>query len=116
MTKRANLSPAFGSDLLLRSVAELRELFEKLEGRLTDQNQDDFSHLFKGAKKLESLLGQSEDGDNSHDLMNALAAIKGYAEMLQEDITGFSSELDDTFSRLLKAADTAQRTGVNEPS
>ena len=27
MTNNANLSPAFGSDLLLRSVAELRELY-----------------------------------------------------------------------------------------
>ena len=116
MTKRANLSPAFGSDLLLRSVAELRKLFGNIKGRLTDQNQDDFSRLFEGAKKLESLLSQNQDSESSHDLMNALTAIKGYAEMLQEDISGLSSELDDTFSRLLKAVDTAQSIDVNESS
>ena len=116
MTDNPNPSPAFGSDLLLRSVAELRELFDRLAKDFDEQNKDDFHHMFDGAKKLESLLDHDNEGDNTHDLMNALAAIKGYAEMLQEDVSGLSGELDDTFSRLLKAVDTAQGIGSSGPS
>ena len=116
MIDSTNPSPAFGSDLLLRSVAELRELFDRFATDFDEQNKDDFSHLFAGAKKLEALLDHDNEGDNTHDLMNALAAIKGYAEMLQEDIGNVSSELDDTFLRLLKAVDTAQGIGSSGPS
>jgi len=116
VTDNANQSPAFGSDLLLRSVAELRELFERHNADFDEQNKDDFAHLFQGAKNLEALLDHSHEGDNTHDLMNALAAIKGYAEMLQEDLASLPGELDDTFSRLLKAVDTAQGVGVGQPS
>ena len=111
MSNNANQNPAFGSDLLLRAIAELRELFDRLVDSFNEQNLDDFDHLFKGARNLEALLAHSSDDDNNHDLMNALAAIKGYTEMLQEDITGLSGELDDTFARLLKTVDTAQ--GIN---
>ena len=116
MTNNANLSPAFGSDLLLRSVAELRELYGIFSDKINQQNQDDFAHLFQGAKKLESLLNPDQQGDNTHDIMNALAAIKGYAEMLQEDVANLSDELNDTFTRLLKAVDTAQGGDVDESS
>jgi class 3 adenylate cyclase len=116
VTNNANPSPAFGSDLLLRSVAELRELYGRFSDEINEQSQDDFAHLFQGAKKLESLLGPDQQGDNTHDIMNALAAIKGYAEMLQEDIANLSDELNDTFSRLLKAADTAQGIGTTVSS
>ena len=61
MTDNANQSPAFGSDLLLRSVAELRELFERHNADFDEQNKDDFAHLFQGAKKLESLLDHSHE-------------------------------------------------------
>ena len=116
MTSNSNQSPAFGSDLLLRSVAELRELFDGLSPRLDEQNTDDFVHLFKGARKLETLLAPDLADDNTHELMNVLAAIKGYAEMLQEDLASLSGELNDTLTRLLKAVDTAQGIGGSEPS
>ena len=64
MTNNANLSPAFGSDLLLRSVAELRELYGRFSDEINEQNRDDFAHLFQGAKKLESLLDPDQQGDN----------------------------------------------------
>ncbi len=111
MSNNANQNPAFGSDLLLRAIAELRELFDRLADSFNEQNLDDFDHLFKGARNLEALLDNDTEDDNTHDLMNALAAIKGYTEMLQEDVTGLSGELDDTFARLLKTIDTAQ--GIN---
>ncbi len=108
MTTDPNQSPAFGSDLMLRSIAELRKLFEKLTLEIDEQSKDDFSHLFQGAEKLQALLAHDHEGDNTHDLMNALAAIKGYAEILREDLAGRPGELDDTLARLLKAVDTAQ--------
>ena len=47
--------------------------------------------------------------------MNALAAIRGYAEMLREDIGDAFQELDDTLSRLLKAVHTAHTGAYEEP-
>ena len=108
MTSSSNQTPAFGSELLLHSIVELRELFDKFADEFEDQSKDDFSHLFQGAKKLEALLGDKHETDNTHDLMNALAAIKGYAEMLQEDADQLPAGLDDALSRMLKAVDTAQ--------
>ena len=114
MTDNDNQSPAFGSDLLLRSIAELRDLYGKIAADVEEQSREDFDHLFLGAKKLESLLGHDKEGDSTHDIMNALAAVKGYAEMLLEDVADQSSELNDTLCRLLKATDTAQGIGTGE--
>jgi len=115
VTDSANPSPAFGSDLLLHSVAELREIFDRVSADLNEQNKDDVAHLFQGAKKLETLLAPGQAENNTHDIMNALAVVKGYAEMLQEDIAGLSGDLDDTLTRLLKAVDTAQGVGSTKP-
>jgi len=110
VTGNSNQTKTFGGELLLRSIAEVRKLFDQFSGEIEDQGRDDFSHLFQGAAKLEALLGEKGGKDNRHDLMNALAAIKGYAEMLQEDTDQLPADLDDALSRLLKAADSAQGT------
>jgi class 3 adenylate cyclase len=95
------------SDILLRSVAELREAYDQLLNELAPEAVEDFSRLFAATARMESLIAPSATGDNNHDLMNALGAIRGYAEMLQEDLGGQFSSLNDSFSRLLKAVHTA---------
>ncbi len=96
------------SDILLHCVAELRNCQQQLSEDLSPESTEDFSHLFDATARLEALLANDmDDGDNRHDLMNALAAIRGYAEMLQEDLGGEIETLNETFSRLLDAINTA---------
>ena len=48
-------SAALWSELLLRSMAELRELFAALGEQLEQASADDFSHLFEGAANCQAL-------------------------------------------------------------
>jgi signal transduction histidine kinase len=99
------------SDFLLRALVELRQVFSAAEAQLDDTAREDFSRLFDGARRLEEMLGQAGDTIDSHDLMNILAAIRGYAEILREDVGPQQAELDDTLARLLQALHTAQDGG-----
>jgi adenylate cyclase len=103
------------SEPLLRAIAELRGLFDdsmrnaaQNPGQSLDSNSvDDFSHLFDGAQRLQALLASPDRQDKTHDLMNILAAIRGYGEMLKEDMGSQQKQLDDSLSRLLKAVHMA---------
>jgi adenylate cyclase len=103
------------SDPLLRALVELRELSDQAGQALDSNAVDDFSHLFDGARRLETLLAAPEHEDKTHDLMNILAAIRGYAEMLREDIGPQHTSLDDSLSRLLKAVHMAHADETAEP-
>ena len=81
-----NPTPALWSELLLRSIAELRELFSGCGDSLGQDTVADFDHLFEGGRRLTDVLTQTEETTSRHDLMNILAAIRGYAEMLTEDV------------------------------
>jgi class 3 adenylate cyclase len=91
---------------------EIRELFNKLGNDLDEQTVDDFGHLFDGAARLETMLATEGDSVDRHDLMNILAAIRGYAEMLREDIGATQPGLDDALARLLQAVHTAHGGGA----
>ena len=115
-TTDSEASPGW-NELLLRSIAELRELQNSLTGQLDDDAREDLSRVFDGAGRLSQMLANPEQRNNSHDLMNVLAAIRGYAEMLREDIGTRLPELDSVLSRLLKAVHTAhtgEAGGENE--
>ena len=60
----------------------------------------------RGRHRLEQMLADPEPADR-HDLMNVLAALRGYAEMLREDIGAQQPELDDTLASLLQSVQTA---------
>ena len=94
------------SDLLLRAIAELRELHDQQQERLDADTAEDFSRLFDGADRLETMLADTDSPPSNHDLMNVLAAIRGYSEMLREDIGASQPALDGALSRLLKAVQT----------
>jgi class 3 adenylate cyclase/CheY-like chemotaxis protein len=96
------------SDFLLRALAEVRGVFADLESQLDETARDDFAHLFDGARRLEDMLHQSSEKVDSHDLRNILAAIRGYSEILREDVGPDQPQLDETLARLLKALTTAQ--------
>ena len=111
MTTSTSQAGTGWSDLLLRAIVELRELSTSLRDFLGEDTREDLSRLFDGAARLEQMLADPEQRENRHDLMNALAAIRGYAEMLREDVGSDQAELDDTLARLLMAVHTAQGDG-----
>ncbi|MBT3409982.1 MAG: adenylate/guanylate cyclase domain-containing response regulator [Halieaceae bacterium] len=115
MTTSSSQSTTLWSDLLLRAMAELRELYNPLEDQLADSQREDFAHLFDGSAKLDEMLQQS--APNRHDLMNVLSAIRGYAEMLREDLATEHAELDSALTRLLKGIQAANSGGdTSEPA
>ena len=108
MTAGSSQTTTQWSDFLLRALVEVRGVFAGLEGQLDETARDDFSHLFDGAQRLEDMLDQTSEKVDSHDLRNILAAIRGYSEILREDIGPDQPQLDETLARLLKALNTAQ--------
>ncbi len=113
-TSGSSQTSTLWSDLLLRAMAELRELVDKSQAGLADQALDDFAHLFEGSARLDDLVRSGDGSADSHDLMNALAAIRGYAELLREDIAAEFPELDAALARLLSAVHTAHNRDGDE--
>jgi len=109
-------APTLWSDLLLRAVAELRELYQHQQTMLGEDAQEDFSRLFEGAGRMDELLYPVDGETNRHDLMNVLGAVRGYAELLREDVGAAHPELDAALSRLLKAVHTAHSDDNGEAS
>jgi class 3 adenylate cyclase len=107
-------APALWSELLLRSVAELRELYARFAGELGEQSGEDFAQLFQGSSRFTRMLDSDAQQPSSHDLMNVLAAIRGYAEMLREDIGAARPDMDAALERLLKAIQGANEGGEEQ--
>ena len=103
----ASPPPAIWSELLLRSIAELRELFSGCADTLGQETTEDFDHLFEGGRRLTSMLGDTEAATSRHDLMNVLAAIRGYAELLSEDLVSEFTDIAEALARLLRAVHAA---------
>jgi adenylate cyclase len=95
------------SDDLLREIGTLRRDFVELREHLGASSADDFSHLLNAAIRLEQILANTDHAANTHDLLNVLNVLRGYAEMLQEDVGAANAGLDATLSRLLAAIQLA---------
>lgn len=106
MSEGASQHPALWSDLLLRAMAELREHHNLLMHDLQGDTLEDFARLFDASDRLNEMLS-ADDNPNRHDLMNVLAALRGYAEMLREDVGADQPDLDAALSRLLSVVLTA---------
>ena len=65
---------------------------------------------------MEGLIDSATGTDNRHDLMNALSAVQGYAEMLQEDLGDNYESMNDTLSRLLNAVRTGSSQETTQPA
>ncbi len=92
--------------MLARAVVEVRELFRQHKAKLDTNLLEDFAHLFEGAERLEAFLANWSEEQSTHDLMNILAAIRGYSEMLREDLESGPEDLNDSLARLLSAIHT----------
>jgi adenylate cyclase len=92
---------------LLHEIGTLRLEFASVQEHLEAETVDDFSHLIEAAGRLEQLLGTPELAANTHDVMNVLTALRGYAEMLKEDVGAAYSSLNTSLTALLAAVAAA---------
>jgi class 3 adenylate cyclase/CheY-like chemotaxis protein len=91
-------------------MVELRQQFETVRTYLDKPALEDFTCLFAAGEKLEKLVAEGPPVNSDHDVRNALSAIRGYAEMLREDIGRQQPALDGTLAGLLTAVNTAHST------
>ncbi len=95
------------SDHLRREIGTLRREFANLQEQLGAETVDDFSHLLDAASRLEQMLGTAGQTVSNHDLMNVLSALRGYAELVREDVGAAHADLDATLAALLAAVQVA---------
>ena len=73
-------------DSMKQVIDILHQAFDARGTALASQTREDFDHLFSAAQRLEPMLDSGGRAVDRHELMNVLAAVRGYAEMLKEDI------------------------------
>tara|TARA_R110000823_G_scaffold115436_2_gene238083 strand:- start:18745 stop:20226 length:1482 start_codon:yes stop_codon:yes gene_type:complete len=101
------------SDNLLSDVGILRQQVEGMGDHLDGDTQTDFARLFDAAERLQVMLDGADRAADTHDLMNVLSAVRGYAEMLHEDLAHVNNTLSTSLGNLLASI---QRTeGSAEP-
>lgn len=91
----------------MSEIAVLPEVFTAPLETLGAETAEDITHLLEAARRLETMLNSTDQPSNNHDLMNVLTALRGYAEMLREDIGGDFPALDKRLSSLLSAVQAA---------
>ncbi|MFT4822943.1 MAG: adenylate cyclase [Halioglobus sp.] len=95
------------SETLVQSVEELHTFYNSRADQFDATAQGDFKHLFEALPRLQTLLEETSQTDNNHDVMNALTAIRGYTEMLREDLGEQFETLDTACGKLLQAVNAA---------
>ncbi|NQX88397.1 MAG: response regulator [Halioglobus sp.] len=94
-------------DQLLSHIEAIRQAFSRAEAALAAETIEDFSHLLEAAVRLEHLRNTADQSTSTHDLMNVLTALRGYAEMLREDVGQDHPSLETGLSGLLAALEAA---------
>lgn len=97
---------------LLTAISELRRELCDRHDRFGVDTADDIAHLLDAAGRLESMLDSGAQPATHHDIMNVLTALRGYAEMLREDIGATHSDMDTLLSSLLTAVQAAHVDGA----
>ena len=65
------------------------------QGWLTREQAEDLERLLSASAALEALLDSEQDNEHhSHDLRNVLGAMRGYAELLGEDLPEGGAAMD----------------------
>jgi adenylate cyclase len=100
------------SDAFPLPLRELRECYEHSQASLNTSALEDFSRLFDATARLQQLTSAARSDIDSHDVMNILSAIRGYTEMLQEDLGDEFDALKSIFRRLIEAVDAAGSAGA----
>lgn len=90
-------------DRLLREIAALERRFDASRHLLASRNCEDFARLMAAGARLRELLHDQPAATDSHELMNILGALRGYAEMLRDDIGDAHPALRHDLGVLLEA-------------
>jgi adenylate cyclase len=102
-------------------MAELRDLSSQSGIALEERQSEDLASLLSASAALETLLNQGDpDADKlQHDIRNILGAIRGYAELLLEDLGEEAPQLRASLQRMLKAVaaatDDGQSSSIRPP-
>lgn len=110
------LAPNPWTDRVFKAMAELRDLSSQSGIALEERQSEDLASLLSASAALETLLNQGDpDADKlQHDIRNILGAIRGYAELLLEDLGEEAPQLRASLQRMLKAV--AAATDDGQPS
>lgn len=97
------------TDHVFKAMAELRAQGESERNSLASDHREDLEKLGSANSALEALLADTalDPDQKRHDLRNVLGAMRGYAELLSEELGGEHNLLDQTLQRLLKAIASA---------
>lgn len=114
----ANTQPTMqpSTTALLHEIQAVQRDFTALREHFGQETADDISHLLDATSRLESMLENTGQPANHHDLMNVLTAVRGYAEMLHEDIGTRVPALDARLSSLLAAVQAAHNDSTGQES
>ena len=111
MTTPSNPIPKPWAAALLSEIRALPQAFTALADQSGEETADDISQLLEAASRLETTLMNTDQPATNHDLMNVLTALRGYAEMLREDVGATDHALDARLSSLLDAIQAAHGEG-----
>lgn len=112
MTSNTHRTTPAWIEQLLRDIASLRADVANLSEALGEESVLDFGHLFDAAGRLDTMM---DPATNTHDVMNVLTALRGYAEMLREDIGAAHPGLEAALASLLAAVNTAHGESGSGP-
>lgn len=105
-------------DSLLNDVDLLRQRVDGMATDLNHETQSDFRCLFDAAQRLHAMLDGAHRAADTHDLMNVLSAVRGYAEMLHEDLVhvdnGLSAGLDNLLANIQRAEGSTEPVDARE--
>lgn len=100
-----NIAGSPWTDHVFKAMAELRAL-EYSRAELNSEQSEDFDKLLSASAALEALLADLDE-HSEHNLRNVLGAMRGYAELLCEDLSALHGNLKGVLQRLLKAINSA---------
>jgi len=101
---------------VLSAIAPLRGQADTIYATLADETAEDFQALLQAESRLRSLQ-DTAGSDARHDRRNLVGAIRGYAEMLEEQTQGLPDILRHIIPDILRAA-TSEPTATqadNDP-
>ncbi len=96
------------TDHVFKAMAEVRAEGSSDRGLLSEQQLADLDKLVSASAALEALISEDTHAEeHQHDLRNVLGAMRGYAELLGEDLSPKHQQLLAVLQRLLKAIASA---------
>jgi signal transduction histidine kinase len=109
VVETATEQPEQWAGRILASAAPLLEAVKRPTVTVESPMNGDVEALQDAVSRVQQLLS-SPSADFGHDLLNLIGAIRGYAEMLYEDIELLHPALKSALPALLSAVESSQST------